>query len=54
MSAEAGNFPALKTLAKSMASFTVNEPEISEFPPEIAPLVTPGAEYTISSNTMAI
>ena len=44
ISAEAGNFPALKTLAKSMASLIVNAPEISELPPEIGPEVTPGAE----------
>ena len=54
MSAEAGNLPARNTLAKSTASFNVKVPEISEFPPEIGPEVTPGAEYTISSKTMAI
>jgi len=44
ISAEAGSLPALNTLAKSMASFNVKLPEISEFPPAIGPLVTPGAE----------
>ena len=44
ISADAGNLPALKTLAKSIASFKSNAPEISLFPPEIGPLVTPGAE----------
>ena len=37
-----------------MASFNVKFPVISERPPEMAPLDTPGAEYTISSSTMAI
>jgi hypothetical protein len=32
----------------------LNAPEISLLPPEIGPLVTPGAEYTISSKTIAI
>ena len=54
ISAEAGNLPALKTLAKSTASLIVNCPEISELPPDIGPVVTPGAEYTMSSRTMAI
>ena len=42
--AEAGNFPALNTLAKSIASFRSKSPVISDLPPLIAPLVTPGAE----------
>ena len=54
ISALAGNLPARNTLAKSVASFKVNCPEISEFPPAIGPLVMPGAEYTILSKTMAI
>ena len=44
ISADAGSFPALKTFAKSIASFKVNDPEISLLPPEIGPLLTPGAE----------
>ena len=52
MSAEAGNLPALKTFAKSIASFNENEPVISDLPPDIAPLLTPGAEYTKSSKTI--
>ena len=32
----------------------VKSPVIVEFPPEIGPVVTPGAEYTISSKTIAI
>ena len=54
MSAEAGNLPALSTFARSMASFNENEPVISDLPPDIAPLLTPGAEYTKSSKTIAI
>ena len=54
ISAEAGSLPALKTLAKSIASFNEKSPVISDLPPEIAPLVTPGAEYTTSSRTIAI
>ena len=54
MSAEAGNLPALKTFAKSKASSNEKLPVISDLPPEMAPLVTPGAEYTISSRTIAI
>ena len=54
MFAEAGNFPALNTFAKSVASFKVKFPVISERPPDIAPLQTPGAEYTISSKTIAM
>ena len=54
ISAEAGNFPARKTFARSMASFRVNSPVISDRPPEIAPPGTPGAEYTMSSKTIAI
>ena len=42
--AEAGSLPALNTLAKSIASFKSNSPVISDLPPLIAPLVTPGAE----------
>ena len=37
-----------------MASFKEKSPVISERPPAIAPLETPGAEYTISSKTIAI
>ena len=44
ISAEAGNLPARKTLAKSIASFKVKFPVISERPPAMAPLDTPGAE----------
>ena len=44
ISADAGNFPALRTFAKSIASAVSKDPEISELPPEIGPLVTPGAE----------
>ena len=44
ISAEAGSFPARSTLAKSMASLRVNVPVISDRPPAIAPLLTPGAE----------
>jgi hypothetical protein len=51
-SADAGSLPALSTLAKSLVSVTSNE--ISDLPPEIGPLDTPGAEYTISSRTIAI
>ena len=54
MSAPAGNLPARSTLARSIASLRVKLPVISERPPEIAPVVTPGAEYTILSSTMAI
>ena len=52
--ADAGNLPALSTFAKSIASFKSKSPVISDLPPLIAPLVTPGAEYTISSRTIAI
>ena len=44
ISAEAGSFPALKTFAKSIPSLSVKFPVISDRPPEIAPLETPGAE----------
>ena len=44
ISAEAGSLPARKTFAKSIASFKVKSPVISERPPVIAPLDTPGAE----------
>ena len=44
MSAEAGSLPALSTFARSIASFNEKEPVISDLPPEIAPLLTPGAE----------
>ena len=54
ISAEAGNLPALNTFAKSMASFSVKLPAISERPPAIAPVDTPGAEYTMLSKTIAI
>ena len=54
ISADAGNLPALNTFAKSTASFKVKEPDISELPPAMGPVVTPGAEYTISSKTIAI
>ena len=54
ISALAGNLPARSTLARSTASFKVKCPVISERPPEIAPVVTPGAEYTMLSSTIAI
>ena len=44
ISADAGNFPARSTFAKSIASFKVKFPDISERPPAIAPFDTPGAE----------
>ena len=44
MSAKAGSLPALRTFAKSVASSIVNVPDISELPPEIAPVLTPGAD----------
>ena len=44
ISAEAGSLPARKTFAKSTASLSVNDPEISELPPAMGPDVTPGAE----------
>ena len=44
ISAEAGNFPASRTLAKSLDSVMSKSPEIWDLPPEIAPFVTPGAE----------
>ncbi len=37
-----------------MVSFTVNDPVISERPPEIGPEETPGAVYTLLSKTIAI
>ena len=54
MLAPAGSLPARNTFARSIASFKVKLPVISERPPEIAPVVTPGAEYTVLSSTIAI
>ena len=54
ISAEAGNLPALNTLARSMASVNLKDPEICELPPEMGPVLTPGAEYTMLSKTIAI
>ena len=44
ISAAAGNFPARHPFARAMASFQETVPVISERPPEVAQLVTPGAE----------
>ena len=41
-------------MAKSFVSVISKTPEISDLPPEIGPLETPGAEYTILSKTIAI
>ena len=54
ISADAGNLPAFKIFAKSFVSCTVKSPDILELPPAIGPVVTPGAEYTILSKTIAI
>ena len=54
ISADAGSLPALKTFARSIASFNEKSPVISDLPPDIGPLVTPGAEYTVSSRTIAM
>ena len=54
MSAEAGSFPARNTLAKSWPSVMLKSPVISLRPPEIGPVETPGAEYTILSSTIAM
>ena len=44
ISAAAGNLPARSTLDKSLVSSNVNVPDISERPPAIGPVETPGAE----------
>src|SRR5688572_2053096 len=49
----AGKEPALRTLARSLASSGVKFPEICELPFGISPL-TDGAEYTVLSRTIAI
>ncbi len=51
--AGAGSFPAFNTLDKSVASYTLKFPEITEFPFGISPL-TLGAENTLPSKTIAI
>ena len=48
----AGNAPALKRIAKSLASSDVNPPEICPDPPKIASLIT-GALTTLPSRTIA-
>ena len=44
ISADAGSLPARRTFARSIASLSVKFPVISDLPPDIAPLETPGAE----------